>query len=161
LKRDAFAGIIYFYSPGFSGAIFFKYYFTISRLFTLGKQERLKSRKLIEQLFREGKSFSAFPFRIYYLYGEKIFNMPQPAFNVQAGVGVSARNFKKAVDRNRIKRLMREAYRLQKETVYTFIKERSRQLAIFIIYTGKDLPDHKIVSEKIGLTLQRLRKEIS
>jgi ribonuclease P protein component len=92
--------------------------------------------------------------------GEKIFNTQQSIFNIQFSVGVSARNFKKAVDRNRIKRLTREAYRLQKGFLYTKMKERNQQLAVFFIYTGKELPDYKTVHEKIGLTLQRLIKEI-
>jgi ribonuclease P protein component len=95
------------------------------------------------------------------VHGEKVFNTEQATGGVQFGVGVSTRNFKKAVDRNRIKRLMRESYRLQKTALYSAVKERNKQLAVFIIYTGKELPDYKTLSEKIGLTLQRLIKEIS
>ncbi len=56
---------------------------------------------------------------------------------------------------------MRESYRLQKTALCSAVKERNKQLAVFIIYTGKELPDYKTLSEKIGLTLQRLIKEIS
>jgi ribonuclease P protein component len=80
---------------------------------------------------------------------------------VQAGFGVSAKNFKKSVDRNRIKRLTREAYRLQKEIIYIPVNQKNRQLALFVIYTGKELPDYNTVRDKIGLTLQRLVKETS
>jgi ribonuclease P protein component len=75
-------------------------------------------------------------------------------------VGASARIFKKAVDRNRIKRLMRESYRLQKNTLSELLVQHQRVLAIFVIYTGKDLPEYKLVSEKIALILQRMTKEI-
>ncbi|MBL0182209.1 MAG: ribonuclease P protein component [Chitinophagaceae bacterium] len=76
--------------------------------YRFGKTEKLKSRKTIEQLFAEGKSFSNFPFRV-------IWKFTQTAdAALQAGFTVSSKNFKNAVDRNRIKRLMREAYRLQK-----------------------------------------------
>lgn len=81
--------------------------------FTLGKQERLKSKKLIETLYKEGHSVKAFPFRMVYLQTEHTSKFP-----VQVGVSVPKRNFKKAVDRNRIKRLMREVYRKEKHTVY-------------------------------------------
>ncbi|HMH22602.1 MAG TPA: ribonuclease P protein component [Puia sp.] len=121
---------------------------------TLGKEERLKSRKLIERVFREGKSFALFPFRVFYLSG----GLPPHIF-LQAGFGAGNRNFKKAVDRNRIKRLTREAYRLQKHPLEAHLKEKVQPLAVFFIYTGKELPDYQTVSGKIGLALQKLLKE--
>ncbi len=80
---------------------------------------------------------------------------------LQCGVGVSSKNFKKAVDRNRIKRLMREAYRLQKNFLQDLLKEKNLQLALFFIYTGKELPEYKMVNDKIELILQRVAKEIN
>jgi len=68
------------------------------------KKEKLKSEKLISKLFLEGKSVSAYPLRMVYL--KTTFD---EAVKIKAGVSVSKRNFKKAVDRNRIKRLLREA----------------------------------------------------
>ena len=121
--------------------------------YTLGKEDKLKSRKIIEQLFKEGKSFSLFPFRIIYLL--------QPAITVgelQAGFSVGTRNFKKAVDRNRIKRLMREGYRLQKNELADSIRAGNRNLQIFFIYTGTDIPTHTLVSEKINGGIKRLQK---
>ncbi|MES1226963.1 MAG: ribonuclease P protein component, partial [Bacteroidota bacterium] len=82
----------------------------MAKQFTLGKKERLKSRKSIEQLFNEGKSFAVSPCRVFYMILP--FNATSTSFIVQFGAGVSTKNFKKAVDRNRIKRLVREAYRL-------------------------------------------------
>jgi len=125
---------------------------TITQRFTLGKGERLKSRKLIERVFREGQHFSVYPFRISWIVIGSV-------EGVQAGFGASSRNFKKAVDRNRIKRLMREAYRLQKHTLVGELAGKNRSLAVFFIYTGKELPDYGAVSEKIGVALQRLIKE--
>lgn len=122
----------------------------IIKKFTLSKTERLKSRKLIEGLFRDGKSFAVFPFRIYYIYSKN--NEP----SLQAGYGVSIKRFKKAVDRNRVKRLMREAYRLQKPGLLSFLNERKFSLILFFIYTGKEMAVHDEVFTKMQLIIKRL-----
>jgi ribonuclease P protein component len=122
----------------------------VAKEFTLGKEERLKSRKQTELLFSEGKRFSIIPFRIHYSYDKA----EKPS--LQFGVGVSKRNFKKAVDRNRIKRLMREAYRLQKKIIKEELEEKNYQLTLFFIYTGKELPDYHDVYEKTGKVLDKL-----
>ena len=127
--------------------------------FTLGKEERLKSRKQIEQLFDKGKSIVITPFRVYFLIDEML-NAQLSMFNVQFGVGVSAKNFKKAVDRNRIKRLTREAWRLQKNEIAKKAKEAQRQLNVFFIYTGKELPDFKTVKDKVAIALKKLADKI-
>jgi ribonuclease P protein component len=127
----------------------------MTRQFTLGKQERLKSRKQIEQLFREGKKIAVTPYYIYYRINP-VAEIPIDA--TQFGVGVSAKNFKRAVDRNRIKRLTREAYRLQKNPLQQKLKEIKKQLLIFFIYTGKGLPDFNLVKEKVAVALKKLEK---
>jgi ribonuclease P protein component len=122
----------------------------VAKQFTLGKEERLKSRKQTELLFSEGKRFTITPFRFHYS-----FNKAEKA-SLQFGAGVSKKNFKKAVDRNRIKRLMREAYRLQKITLQGKLSEQNIKLNIFIIYLGKELPVYKEVYEKAGKGLDKL-----
>jgi ribonuclease P protein component len=122
----------------------------LAKQFTLGKNERLKSRKIIEQLFSEGKSFAFAPFRIYYLLNES--TTP----SLQFGTGVSAKNFKKAVDRNRVKRVIREAWRLQKNQLQEAVNKQNRQLNVFFIYTAKDLPLYKEIHEKTGKVINRL-----
>jgi ribonuclease P protein component len=116
---------------------------------TFSKQERLKSRKLIDALFRSGKTFQVFPFRVFYLWE------PPSGISVQVGVGASKRNFKRAVDRNRIKRLMREGYRLQKQLLEK--QPGGPSLRVFILYTGKVLPALPQVMEKMAVILTRLR----
>lgn len=104
----------------------------------------------MELLFSKGKKFSITPFRVYYLFNESASPL------LQVGVGVSNKNFKKAVDRNRIKRLVREAYRLQKITLYQQLKKRKGQLNIFIIYTAKEMPEYREVFVNMNKILDKL-----
>lgn len=127
--------------------------------FTIGRNERLKSRKQIEQLFAEGKSFVVSPFRIYFLFNE-LLNAQHIMLTVQFGVGVSAKSFKRAVDRNRIKRLTREAWRLQKNELKQKMQTSGKQLNVFFIYTGKELPDFTIVKDKVAVALKKLVDKI-
>ena len=122
--------------------------------YTLGKTEKLKSRKLIEQVFKQGKSFSSFPFRVVYVFAEE----EKIPYGVQAGFSVSTKFFKNATDRNRIKRLMREGYRLQKNELLQLVKEKNKNLAVFFIYTGNELPEYDLVFEKTGSAIKRLQK---
>jgi ribonuclease P protein component len=130
----------------------------VAKQFTLGKNERLKSRKQIEQLFSEGKNFPLSPFRIYYLVTPPSTNSSS---TLQFGVGVSGKNFKRAVDRNRVKRLTREAYRLQKKQLQEATMQKKLQLNIFFIYTGKELPSFSIVREKVNVILIKLTKIVN
>ena len=126
----------------------------------MGKTERLKSRKVIEQLFTEGKSFSNFPFRVVYILS-KVDVLPGEGSHhgqLQATFSVPTKFFKKAVDRNRVKRLMREAYRLQKNVLSDQVKATKRSLHVFIIYTGKELPGYQVVFEKTAALLKWLLK---
>lgn len=123
---------------------------------TLGRQERLKSRKLLEQLFREGQSLFVHPLKLYYRTKDLPIDM-----KLQAGFGVSSRTFKKAVERNRIKRLMREAYRLQKSNLQAAMANANGRLAVFFLYTGKEMPEFDLIKEKTGVALEKLEKIVS
>ena len=103
--------------------------------FSYSKSERLKSKKLIEATFAAGQKFKAWPLVAKSLDTELSEDVP-----CQTLVSVSKRSFKRAVDRNRIKRLMREAWRLQKHPVYAALQEHEKQRAIVLIYVGKELP---------------------
>ena len=129
----------------------------MAKKFTLGKNERLKSRKQIEQLFSEGKKFTVTPFRVFYLFQAPLIT-DHLLLKLQFGVGVSVKNFKKAVDRNRIKRLTREAYRLQKNELAEKLKLSGRKLNVFFIYTDKEIPDFNLVKDKVALILKKFEK---
>jgi ribonuclease P protein component len=129
----------------------------MAKRFTLGKNERLKSRKAIEQLFRQGKSFVVTPFKLFFVITP---GLKDPNNFLQFGVGVSSKNFKRAVDRNRVKRLTREAYRLQKGDLKNSLKSAGRTLHLFLIYTGRELPNYQLVSDKVGVILKKLQKQI-
>ncbi len=117
--------------------------------FFLKKEDKLKSRKTIDEVFNGGNNFSVYPFKIWWL-------AVKDETALQAGFGVSARQFKKAVDRNKIKRLMREAYRLQKNDLQIQLEQEQKPLRIFILYIGKELPDYETCYKKLTAILNRL-----
>lgn len=119
--------------------------------FTFNKTEKLKSEKLIEKLFLEGKSVVAYPLRLVYI--ETVFDS---GVKTKVGVSVSKRHFKRAVDRNRIKRLMREAYRLQKGL---FFNNSSSSYALMILYIGKDKPDFESIQQKTKQLFDKFLKQ--
>ncbi len=113
-------------------------------LFTYQNKEKLKSRKIIKYIFEEGKSIKTYPLLIRYVESNKEYR--------QVGVSVSKRNFKKAVDRNRIKRQLREAYRLHKNQ----ISDKNKSYSIMILYIGKT----HLESEKIHKVMHTLLNDI-
>ncbi|MDO6759693.1 ribonuclease P protein component [Tamlana sp. 2_MG-2023] len=121
--------------------------------FTFNKKEKLKSKKLIEQLFAEGKSVIAYPLRLVYLPTTFETNIP-----AQTGVSVSKRYFKLAVDRNRIKRLMRESYRLNKASYFNNL---SQPYAFMILYIGKDKPEYVKLEKRMTLLFEKFRSQVS
>lgn len=121
--------------------------------FSYSKKEKLKSKKLINQLFAEGQSVSAFPLRLVYLPTH--FN---DAIIAKTGVSVSKRHFKTAVDRNRIKRLLREAYRLNKND---FFNNLDTQYAFMILYIGKEKPTYTQVETKMKVLFKKFLNNVS
>lgn len=116
------------------------------------KSERLCSKLAIENTFLKGESFYNFPLKVIYLKTDKKLNESQ----VQAAFVVPKRIFKKAVDRNRIKRQMKEAYRLNKETLYRALEGKNIKLNILIIYNTKNISTYWTLNKKIKVILQQL-----
>lgn len=123
--------------------------------FSFGKEERLKSRKTIDKLFKNGQSFGQFPLRVVWME----LDTAMGSSPVQFALTVPKKKFKRASDRNRIRRLIREAYRLQKPYFYDRLPEQLEQLAMMIIYTGREMPDHETIEVAMKQLLRRLSKK--
>ncbi|CAN5582554.1 ribonuclease P protein component [soil metagenome] len=122
---------------------------------TFTKDERLSSRKLIEKIIAEGTSIHVSPFRLSWAV-TKI----KTSFPAQLAIAVPKRFFKRAVDRNRIKRLIREVYRKNKSGIYTLLQSKEKQCALLIVYNGRKVPEYDEVEKKLLLTLQKFEEAI-
>uniref|UniRef100_UPI00404B7B35 ribonuclease P protein component n=1 Tax=Flavobacterium sp. TaxID=239 RepID=UPI00404B7B35 len=115
--------------------------------FTYPKEEKLKSKKSIELLFSEGKSVSKYPLRLVYadntIENEEI---------IKFGVSVSKKYFKKAVDRNRLKRILRECYRLNKHLLADSIQ---KPMSLMFFYQSKEVLSYQEIHEKTILLFEK------
>lgn len=115
------------------------------------KNEKLKSKKSIDLLFSKGKFINAFPIRVIYISKSE-----QEGIPVNMGVTVSKKNIKLAVNRNLIKRRVREAYRLNNNELKTYLLNANSELNIMFIYTSKQILPYKEIEDKIKVLLTRL-----
>jgi len=122
--------------------------------FSFKKEERLTSKKVIDKLFSEGDSFLSFPLKV--IFYETSLNSKYP---VQAAFSVGKRNFKLAVNRNAIKRKMRESYRLNKFQLYNSLTDK--QIAVFFIFIGKEIPKYEQVNIAMEKGIKKLIAKIS
>lgn len=120
---------------------------------TFSKEERLCSKKVIEDLFENGKSVFIHPLKLIYKITPTDKKSP-----VRVMMVVPKKNFRKAHDRNRIKRLMRESYRLQKHDFYDFCITYNRHFAIALVYVAKSEADFKEIFFKTGKLLKLVKE---
>ena len=124
---------------------------TAKRKYTFPKEEHLCRKKLIEELFsKQSSSFGVYPLRIVWIKAVAPISTPP-----QVLISVSKRTFKRAVDRNRLKRLIREAYRLNK---YRLTEQpNGHEIALLgIIFTGKEKSPLTLVEKKLISAFHRL-----
>lgn len=123
---------------------------------TFTKEERLCSKVLLSSLFTNGSSFLVYPYRVTWLQTTLPQNMP-----AQVVIGVSKKKFKKSVDRNLIKRRIKEAYRLNKsELLYSSLENSNKNIIFSINYIAKDILVFETISVKLKNTLQMLTKHL-
>jgi ribonuclease P protein component len=122
---------------------------------TFRKSERLCSRKVLNELVLKGHTIHEKPLRLVWL--STVLNSDTAA---QAAFTVPKKNFKKAVDRNSIKRRIREAYRKNKSPLYSLISPMERQFALLFIYTGKEKATYFEIEVKLKSILSRFAEAV-
>jgi len=121
------------------------------------KEERLTGKKSIDLLFKIGIHINKFPIRV-------IFNIVYDdlqKYPAKVLFGISKKKFKRAVKRNLIKRRMREAYRLNKNLLYTILNDKKKKIHIAFIYEGTDITDFKTIEQLIKEIFIEISKRLS
>lgn len=126
------------------------------RRFGFYKKERLKSRKRIAALFKQKQSVGAFPLRFFFME----VSPEEQSVGLQVSFSVSKKYFKRAVDRNRLKRLMREAYRLEKQRILEKLQQEKRCLCGMWVFVGQELFSFNEVHKAMRKSLERLSQSL-
>ena len=121
--------------------------------FSFSHSERLKFRKQIETLFQQGEAFSVYPFRVVYSFSGQRAEQDAPA---RVGFSVPKKKMRHAHQRNRIKRLLREAWRHRKQEVYATIPPNI-QLHLFFIFSGREIPDWPTTQKAMSKIIPNLQ----
>lgn len=117
---------------------------------TFNRENRLRTKSEFAELFESGKPISNYPIKTIFLFCKD-----SPAI-CQFGVSVPKRNFKRAVKRNRVKRLMREVLRKNKFTLEQSCKSSRLALKVLFVYQNNQLPDYELIEQKLIHSLNKL-----
>jgi ribonuclease P protein component len=120
------------------------------KTYSFSKQERIYHRNDFQRLISEGKSFYVYPFKCVYLWKEA------NIFSGRIAISVSKKRFKRAVDRNKIKRLIRESYRLEKQALYREYADSKQSIDILIVYIGAEIFPFKVFNEQIIVLINKI-----
>lgn len=126
-------------------------------MYTFKKEERLCNKRLIDKLFHSGSSFLCYPFKASWLYQTE----PQ-RYPVQVLFSVPKRRYKRAVDRNLIKRYMRESYRLHKQqNLYNLLQSADKTIVLSVGYIGKEIAPYSVIEKKMQKLLIQLGEQLT
>lgn len=127
--------------------------------FTFKKEERLCSRQLIDRLYNEGHRLMAFPYSVQWMVVNDSPHASNPSL-CQVLIVAPKRKFRHAVDRNRLRRLTRECYRLRKHSLYSFLEEKGISLIFSMVYIHNEIMTYEQLGHKMDKLLASLEKEI-
>lgn len=125
---------------------------------TFSKAEKLSSKKLITAIYEQGNKLKEYPFILNYIEVPVGYDVASP---VQIVVAVPKRRFKLAVKRNRLRRQIKEAYRLHKLPFIESVNAGEKKVALFLIYIGKEKESHLLMEKKIKVLLKRLEEKLA
>ncbi len=127
----------------------------MSQSFKFNKAERLKNHHLLSALFTSGKSFSAYPLRVVYIPIQE-----KGQFPAQFSLSVPKKKFRLAVDRNRLRRQVREAYRLHKHLLYEDLTSKGQRIALMVMYVAKEEKSYKDIEQAMKRIIKGLKKAV-
>jgi len=125
--------------------------------FTLGKEERLKSNLSIQELLKQGKTVSSYPLKMYWDFSPD----PQQKYPARTAISVPKRKFRRAVDRNLMKRRIREAYRLNKHILYDTLDQRQQKIQLIILLLSDEFIPYNQLEKGIRELLLKLVNKLS
>jgi ribonuclease P protein component len=129
----------------------------MSKIYTFTKEERLCNKKLIDELFHNGSSFLCYPFKVSWLPVNDL-----QLFPVRVLFSVSKKRYKRATDRNLIKRRIREAYRLHKQQyLYPLLTDSDKKIVLSIGYIGKEIAPYDLIEKKMLKLLTQLSEQVA
>jgi ribonuclease P protein component len=123
-------------------------------LFSFSKKERLKNKIEIESLFSEGNRFFEYPFNVIW----KLYSNSDSTLKM--AVSVPKKKIPNATDRNKIKRLVREAFRKNKIIIQQPLEAKNVKLHLMLVYSQSSIISMSEIEDKISVTLQRLAEQI-
>ncbi|OYT10350.1 MAG: ribonuclease P protein component [Bacteroidetes bacterium 4572_112] len=123
----------------------------------LTKAERINSNLTIEDIFRNGNSVFSYPYRLVWIENK----LDEDIIPSEILLSVGKKRFKKAVDRNAIKRLIRESYRINKNVIWEYCKENNLKLQMGIVYVGKEISDFDSHNKAMKKLIEKLLNSIS